>query len=297
MNLRSLFVVSRGWSLTITLINVTTGTAIAFQDGPVSFYLYFTCLLGAVFFHAGANVLNDYFDFKYRVDTPTAPTALYRPHPVFAGLAKPKELRELSTVLLGGSILIGSLLACLRTFWIGAIMAFGLFIAVFYTARPVALKYKALGEPLVFLAFGPLMLEGAYAVQRGTLSWKALYLSIPLGLLVALILLANNLRDRTHDAGTDVRTLGTLLTKEGGMALFTALSLGSYGLILAYVALNLTSWLALFVFLALPINLIYIREFRQKIPVGADAKISQVHLLFGILLILALFLEKTLFLV
>ena len=149
MKLKDIFIVTRSWSLSITFISVTIGTVLALGEGRISLFLYFITLLGATFFHAAANTLNDYFDLKNKIDTPDAPTTLYRPHPVFTNLLSSKKLLILSLSLLSGSLVIGILLAVLRTSWIWLFMLLGLFLAVFYTGGPRGLKYLALGEPTV----------------------------------------------------------------------------------------------------------------------------------------------------
>ena len=45
----------------------------------------------------------------------------------------------------------------------------GLFISVFYVAPPLKLKHHGLGEPGVFVVWGPLMIGGTYYVTAGTL--------------------------------------------------------------------------------------------------------------------------------
>lgn len=69
---------------------------------------------------------------------------------------------------------------------VGLIGGFG------YTAPPLQYKFRALGIPLVFLLMGPLMVGGAYYVITGTFDVRALIVSIPVGLLVAAILLERN---------------------------------------------------------------------------------------------------------
>ncbi|MER3447322.1 MAG: 1,4-dihydroxy-2-naphthoate octaprenyltransferase, partial [Candidatus Dadabacteria bacterium] len=62
-------------------------------------------------------------------------------------------------LLLGGAV--GALLAVARG---PAVLGFGLaglVLGVGYTWRPLGLKYRALGDVAVFLAFGPLMTLGA----------------------------------------------------------------------------------------------------------------------------------------
>ena len=107
----------------------------------------------------------------------------------------PRQLLLEGTLLCAVTVAIGLVLAFKRSeyvLWIGLI---GLLANVFYTAGPVRYKYRGWGEVFVFLMWGPLMFEGAYAVQRQTLSAEALIVSIPFGFLVALVLLANNIRD------------------------------------------------------------------------------------------------------
>ena len=50
----------------------------------------------------------------------------------------------------------------------------GLFVSVFYVAPPIRLKHIGLGEPGVFLVWGPLMIGGTFFVATGTVpGWLA----------------------------------------------------------------------------------------------------------------------------
>ena len=55
------------------------------------------------------------------------------------------------------------------------------------------------------------MVEGAYVVQRQTLSLPVLYLSIPFGLLVSLVVFTNNMRDSDYDARQYIKTTSIIL--------------------------------------------------------------------------------------
>ena len=97
----------------------------------------------------------------------------------------PRQLLGEAIVLFALTFVIGMTAAVVLSWhvlWIGVI---GFLTSVYYTASPVKFKYRALGELAVFLIWGPLMVEGAYAVQRQALSGKALIISIPFGVLVA----------------------------------------------------------------------------------------------------------------
>jgi len=195
MNLLKRYIVTtRPWSFTMSVISVTVGTLLAAADGPVSYLWYALTVLGIIMFHAAANVINDYYDTRYQVDEPDSPTAKYRAHPIISGLLTPRQLFLEGVVLLALTALVGFAAAFFRSYHIIWIGLTGLLTCVFYTAGPVKFKYRAFGELAVFMMWGPLMVEGAYAVQRQVLSMKALYVSVPFGLLVALVLFANNFR-------------------------------------------------------------------------------------------------------
>src|SRR6202048_5547872 len=79
--------------------------------------------------------------------------------------------------------------------------------SVFYTAPPLKLVHRGLGERSTALAFGPIMVLGAYYVQTGHYALRPLILSIPVAVLVMLILYANEIPDRFADAKAGERTL------------------------------------------------------------------------------------------
>jgi 1,4-dihydroxy-2-naphthoate octaprenyltransferase len=249
--------------------------------------------VGIVCFHATANVYNDYFDTRYKVDQPDSPTARYRPQPILAGLFTPGQLLAEGMILNGITIAIGLTLTFQRSmliFWIGFI---GFLASVFYTAGPVKYKYRALGEFFVFLMWGPLMFEGAYAVQRQALSPKVLYLSIPFGILVALVLFANNIRDIEYDSRQGIKTIGIMLGGRLSFWLYAGLILAAYLYILIIVLVGILSPWGLLVFLSLPKAIHLLRMFMQKIPDAADAITAQLDTIFGLLLIAALILNRT----
>jgi 1,4-dihydroxy-2-naphthoate octaprenyltransferase len=164
---------------------------------------------------------------------------------------------------------------------------------VFYTAGPIKFKYRGWGELFVFLMWGPLMFEGAYVVQRQVLSLKAFYLSIPFGVLVALVLLANNIRDIEYDSRQGIKTVGILLGSRQSFHLYAVLIGAAYLYIGLMVLLGVLGPWGLLVLLSLPKAVQLLRTFTKKIPEAADAITAQLDTLFGLLLIAALILNKT----
>ena len=285
-------IATRPWSLSMTFISVTVGTLIAWQEGSVAWGWYALTVLGMLFFHSAVNVLNDYFDTKYQVDQPDSPTARYRPHPIFAGLMTLGELLREAVLLFAIAVAIGLTLAFTRSLWVLWIGLGGFLAGVFYTAGPVRYKFRALGEVSVALMWGPGMVEGAYAVQRDALSERALWISIPFGVLVALVIFANYFRDMAYDARQKVKTLGTVLGPKRSMVVYIGFIVAAYLAILAMVALKVLSPWGLLVLLSVPKAMSHIRTFMKAVPDAADALTAQLDTIFGVLLLIALILEK-----
>jgi 1,4-dihydroxy-2-naphthoate polyprenyltransferase len=285
-------IATRPWSFAMSLISVTVGTLAAWEEGPIHLGWYALVCVGIVCFHATANVYNDYFDTRYQVDQPDSPTARYRPQPILTGLFTPAQLLGEGIALNIVTVIIGCILAFERSmivFWIGFI---GFLASFFYTAGPVKYKYRALGEFSVFLMWGPLMFEGAYAVQRQALGLKALYLSIPFGILVALVILANNIRDIGYDSRQGIHTLAIRLGEQPSLTLYAGLILTAFLAVILYVVLGLVTPWALMVLLAAPKAIALLRMFKMQVPEAADAITAQLNTIFGLLLIVGLILGR-----
>src|SRR5205807_920261 len=94
-------------------------------------------------------------------------------------------------------VLLGSAIASAQgMFTPGLLGAFG---AYFYSGRPIAYKYHALGDLAIFLLFGPLMALGAYYVQARVVELVPMLYALPVGCLVTAILHVNNIRDSPFD--------------------------------------------------------------------------------------------------
>jgi len=163
---------------------------------------------------------------------------------------------------------------------------------VFYTAGPINYKYRALGEVAVFLVWGPLMVTGAYVVQSKALSLEALYVSIPLGIWVALVLLANNMRDIAYDSRRNIKTVSILLGPKRSYLLFAGLMLSAYLFTAGIIVAGALSPWALLVYLTLPSAVRLLKSFRTEMPDMADALTARVETLFGLVFIAALLLDR-----
>jgi 1,4-dihydroxy-2-naphthoate octaprenyltransferase len=218
---------ARGWLalratrlpfLTATLVPVLIGIAIAATHGPFDPLTAVLTIIGGSCIQIGLNVANDVFDTTQGADdvnvTPTKYSGGSRV--IQYGLVSLSQMQLLATGAYVAGIAIGLVLVALSgSMALLAIGIAGVIISLGYTAPPLKLVYRGLGEIAVALGFGPLMLVGAYVVQsRGQLAWEPIAASIPIGLLVALILYVNEIPDRRGDATAGKRTLPVRLGRE-----------------------------------------------------------------------------------
>jgi 1,4-dihydroxy-2-naphthoate octaprenyltransferase len=87
------------------------------------------------------------------------------------------------------------------------------------------------------------MVLGAYFVQAQHLSWEAVYASLPVAILTALILYANEIPDRPGDAAAGKRTLPVRLPKRAIIAGYRGSTAVTFALIaVGAVTLLLPIW-------------------------------------------------------
>ena len=289
----SYFLALRPWSFTMTVISVAVGSIMGLLlQGAFSFGLALLVLIGMIAIHGATNLLNDYFDTIYGVDKPGAPTTLYRLHPIVSGLFSPRQALLFSLVLYSVTALIAIYIVGFRGWPIAALTITGGCASVAYTAGPIKYKYRGMGEISVFLMWGPLMTLGSYFVQTGVFEGavKVLFVSLPLGMLVAVVLLANNLKDLAYDSEMKINTLAVRLGPSRSLKLFAWLIFGAYFLSSLEIFFGYLSWWAIAIFFSLPLalHLIYVFNKDAGIPPDADPRTARLSTVFGLLVIFSL---------
>lgn len=294
-NIKIYLIATRPWSYSMTFISVTLGNLIAFKEKGISITAFFITLIGAILIHGATNVLNDYFDTKYTVDTEIAPTTRYRPHPIIGGYLKKGEVLFEALIMYFLAFICGGILIIFFSYKIIFICIIGLLISVFYTGKPIALKYRALGELAVFIIWGPLMVTGSYIVQRNMFSLDALLISIPQGLLVALVLFANNARDTKYDESKKIKTIGMMQSGTRNIKIFFLFLGFTYIYTFFMILFNIVSILGIIVFLSVPIAISLLKKFKKDFTDDADALTANLVNIYGGLLCITLILEKIIY--
>jgi 1,4-dihydroxy-2-naphthoate octaprenyltransferase len=165
--------------------------------------------LGVALLLIGVNLANDYFDYRSGADPPVGVGS----RPLQSGVLAPTSYLTGSFVAFGLAGLAGVILALASPPLILLIGFLGALLGFFYTAPPLRLGYRGLGELIVFLTLGVGATLGAYVVTTADFQPRVVLASLPIALTVTALLHANNLRDLTDDARSGKRTLAVRLGK------------------------------------------------------------------------------------
>jgi 1,4-dihydroxy-2-naphthoate polyprenyltransferase len=186
--------------LTIAFAGCLLGFATALESA-FSWPLALLTLFLAVATQAGVNVFNDYYDHLNGTDAANVD----RLFPftggsrfIQNGVMSPRQMLVYALALFGAVIAGGLWLIATRgigLFWIGLA---GLLIGWAYSAPPLKLNSRGLGEICVAAGF-LLIVAGADFVQRGAVSATPWLIGLPYALLVTNILYVNQFPDRNAD--------------------------------------------------------------------------------------------------
>lgn len=288
----------RVFSFTASVTPVLLGGAVAFgSPGNLRWSNFPLFLVSAVLFHAATNLINDYYDFAKGVDQKDT----FGSSGVLVGkLLSPQEVRRGAFFLFGLGFLLGLPLVFSRGIPILILGLIGILGGYFYTARPVGYKYLALGDLLVFILMGVLLVVGAFFAVTGKVTLNAVLTSLPIAALVTAILHANNLRDIRQDTKAGIKTLASCLGHKRSKMEYLSLIIFAYGTVFLMILTGRLPPLALLVFLSLPMawkNIQKILISQPDNPQGIamlDVATAKLHLLFGLLMVLAILLGKLL---
>jgi 1,4-dihydroxy-2-naphthoate octaprenyltransferase len=269
----------------MTFVATCLAGILAYSYGSFDVFLFLLTMIGLLIAHTAANMANDWYDVKHGVDE-NAPTSQYRPHPLLFGQVDKKTYKLVVLGLYVVGLSISLYLTWLQGLPVMVFSIFGVLFGVFYTADPIKLKHRSVGEISVFLAFGPLMVGGAFYAITGVFSWNPMFASVPIGLLVALVLLANNIRDKDFDAQVGISTVATEKQESTGMSYYKTLLILAYITTIILVIMRVFSPFALISFFSINEAWNIVKEFSVKVPLTSDQQTAQLALNFGVLLTL-----------
>jgi 1,4-dihydroxy-2-naphthoate octaprenyltransferase len=259
-------VLTRACVQPMTLIAVSVAGLLAVRAPGFNPLWFALAAVGAVIAHANNNLMNDLFDLDTGADTKDYPRALYAPHPVLSGMISRGGLARAAVVLNFVGLAIMLVLTWARGPLIVAFALAGLFISVAYAAPPLRLKKRGMGEPGVFLIWGPIMVGGTYFAATGRIPWQVLVASIPYGLRVMSVLMGKHIDKMPWDEPLKIGTLPQLLGERLARQANAVLMVAFYVTAIALVVLRALPLPALLVVLATPRLLQVLGTYREPRP-------------------------------
>lgn len=222
----------------LSLMPILLGTATAWLETPNSKLVFhpsrlLVLALVALALHAGANLLNDYYDALRGTDGLHAPGSSRM---IQRGLLSAEVVRRTGLGLLAAGALTLLILTLVSHAW-GVLLLGGASVALayLYSAPRYALAYFPLSELLIGFVMGPALVISSIQIQGAQISALAITFALALGALAAAVMLVNSLRDLETDRAANKRTLVTYLGTQLGRTLYVALVLLPY-LLIALVA-------------------------------------------------------------
>ncbi|MFW9984496.1 MAG: 1,4-dihydroxy-2-naphthoate octaprenyltransferase [Candidatus Odinarchaeota archaeon] len=281
---------------TASIVPLLLGTAIAWAvTGVFLWDVFLLTLIGGVCIHLGANVANDYWD--YRQGSDNINVDYIRPFTggsrmIQKGLLSPREVLAGSIVIFSIGAIIGLYLTFTRGLFILILGILGIFLAFFYTAPPFKFVSRGIGELVIGICFGIFLTLGAFFTQAQILAWEPVIMSLPIALLVSGILYINEFADFIADRDAGKHTLVVRLGRKRASKLFVTLLILVYLIVIAAVIFNVTNRYSLIIFSTIPLSIIGIRYALKEydhplamIPANVSTILN--HLLTGITLTLA----------
>ncbi|MDA4116725.1 MAG: prenyltransferase [Thaumarchaeota archaeon] len=272
-----------------TAVPLLVGGALAVSGGRFSPLGWSDVFLVALLMQVGTNALNEYGDYRHEVDTVPSPGIA---GVIVSGEVSASEVLIAAATCYAVAFFLGLLLVLERGVFLLILGIAAILAGVLYSEGPLPISSTSFGEVLVGVVMGPIEIVSADLAASGAISNLALVYSIPVGLMVASILLTNNLRDVDKDRDHGRRTLAVLIGRKRGSFLLLGLmlsalvwSIPAYFLYSIYASVFLV-WFALPLVVRSYSHLMNGREWTTSVP-----RIAMIHIIIGLLLTLSIILR------
>ncbi len=258
---------TRAGVLPMTIVSAAVaGLLAAFRDAHVAWGWFALSAVGIVLAHMANNLMNDLFDVAVGTDREDYPRNLYSPHPVLSGVITKRGLGLLALGVNTVCLVIMVVLAVAQGWPIVAFALGGFLLSAAYTAPPLRLKKRGLGEPTVVAVWGPLMVGGCYFAATGTIPGAIVLASLPYAVLCTTVLMGKHIDKLPWDAADGTRTLPVILGEHTARRVTQAMFVFFYVSVAGLAIARVLPWTSLLVVLALPVQIRSWRSFNAPKP-------------------------------
>ncbi len=233
---------------------------IALNSHNFNFKFAILALFGSLLAHLSINLFDDYFDYKSgSVEKRKELNNSIRKgncNYLENGKTTPKELLFCSCFIGLLALLIGFYLFLIKGFIILILTIIAGLLGLFYSAPPLKLSYRGLGEIIVGFMFGPLLMTGIYYCTTSEFNNQLTIISLAISALVTNILYVHSIMDEKADKEVNKKTLAVILkTKQLKVIGLLFFIIFPYWIITISVLYYNLPKLLLFIFITLPLNI------------------------------------------
>jgi len=292
-DIKTWIMASRAPFFVAVIIPCLLGTSIAWSHGDFNALLFVLVLVGVIMLNAGTNFVNDHFDYRKGKGsdainvgrTPFSGGSPFLPEKIL----KPEKVLLAGIICFAAAAAIGIYLAVRTDIMILIFVVTGVLIGYFYTAPPIQLGYRGVGEFFTGLSLGPLIVLGTYYVFVQSMALEPIIAGIPVGILVAAILWVNEIPDYEADKKTGKNHLIVRLGKAKSASLIPLLFISAYLSIIAGVLTKIMPWTSLIALFTAPIAIKVVKTAKENYDdapkyMPAMAQTIMTHSVTGVLL-------------
>lgn len=232
----------------VAIMPIWVGSAVAFAETrSLNPTVFFTFLVSAILILAWENLSNDVFDSETGVDVNKANSVVN-----LTG-NKPLVFWIANACLVAGLSGILSIALLQQDFTVIGLILLCCAIGYVYQGPPFRLSYKGLGEPLCFVAFGPLAFAAAYYSQTKAWSSVNFAASIGIGIATSLVLFCSHFNQVEDDAAIGKKSPVVRLGAKRSAELLPWICGSFYALPILFVILKVFPFWTLLSLLSFPV--------------------------------------------
>ena len=254
---------ARDIALPQSILPALLAVSMAAVHPDFSWWLALVALFGVACAHLGFNLADDYFDYRHndvearkKVTAEGFRTHMEKCHYIESGEATPKELLMAMCAFLAVAGVAGGVVWWFRGWPVAVLTLAGLLLGISYSGKPLELGYHGLGELVIGVMFGPLLMIGMQFAACGVFDDKIVWVSAAVGLLVTNIVYSHAVLDLKADAQAGKMTFARLLRTRGAMLSFSGLfNLLPFAILIVGVAVGQLHWAYLSVLPLLPMSI------------------------------------------
>lgn len=282
---------TRPHTLTATFVPVILGTVMAMNTYDFNFILFASMMIAGLALQIATNLFNEYYDFKKGLDTVDSVG-------IGGGIVRhgirPRTVMNVAVALYIFAFALGMFICASSSWWLGVIGITGMAVGYFYTAGPLPIAYTPLGELFAGLSMGIGFIVIAYFLQSGVVDTYSVLLSIPTGILVGALNMANNIRDIEEDIKGGRKTLAILLGHDRAVTALALSFVVAFVWVIGLAAFNIASPWLIIVFLCIAKPITAIKSFREGNAKLAMKSTGITNTLYGLLMTIGLIISYVL---